>query len=99
MARRIKAEKTTRIRYTDEYKSEALILAEKVGVGAAAKELGLHESQLYAWRNKAKQRETSSEAEQRLQTENARLKRQLAQQQEELAILKKAAAYFAKNQK
>ena len=31
--------------------------------------------------------------------ENARLKRQLAEQTEELAILKKAAAYFAKHQK
>ena len=31
--------------------------------------------------------------------QNVRLKRQLADQAEELAILKKAAAYFAKHQK
>jgi len=34
-----------------------------------------------------------------LAEENARLKRQLAEQAEELAIVKKAAAYFARNLK
>jgi len=34
-----------------------------------------------------------------LAAENARLKRQVAKQAEELAILKKAAAYFAKSLK
>jgi len=34
-----------------------------------------------------------------LAAENARLKRQLADQAEELVILKKAAAYFAKSLK
>jgi transposase len=38
-------------------------------------------------------------ADRQLLADNARLKRQLAEQAEELAILKKAAAYFAKNQK
>lgn len=99
MARQAKPKKTSRIRHSDEYKAEALKLAEKVGVSSAAEQLGLHESQLYTWRNKARQKESGSEAEQRLQVENARLKRQLAEREEELAILKKAAAYFAKNQK
>ena len=36
-------------------------------------------------------------AEQALATEVARLKRQLAEKDQEVAILKKAAAYFAKN--
>ncbi len=40
-----------------------------------------------------------SEKESFLATENTRLKRQLAEQVEELEILKKAATYFAKNQK
>ena len=99
MARQVKPKNVSRIRHTDEYKTEALKLAEKVGIGPAAEQLGLHESQLYTWRNKARQKESSSEAEQRLQVENARLKRQLAEREEELNILKKAAAYFAKNQK
>ena len=49
--------------------------------------------------NSASQKQSQSAADQQLATENARLKRQLAEQAEELAILKKAAAYFAKNVK
>lgn len=94
-----KPAKTPRTRHSDEYKSEALKLAEKVGFAAATKQLGLHESQLYAWRSKLRQKESSSDAEQRQAAEIVRLKRQLVEQSEELAILKKAAAYFAKNQK
>jgi len=54
---------------------------------------------LYSWRSKKQLRQERGETEQILATENARLKRQLADQAEELAILKKAAAYFARNQK
>ncbi len=42
---------------------------------------------------------TSSERESELAAENARLKRQLAERDEELAILQKAATYFAKRLK
>jgi transposase-like protein len=41
----------------------------------------------------------SSERENELAAENARLKRQLAERDEELAILQKAATYFAKRLK
>ncbi|BEQ14778.1 transposase [Desulfoferula mesophila] len=44
----------SRRRYSDEFKTEALGLAEQVGVSSAAKQLGLHESQLYAWGKKAR---------------------------------------------
>lgn len=85
--------------HTPEFKAEALKLAEKTSVSAAAKELGLQESQLYTWRTAANRKASVSERESALATENARLKRQLAEQAEELEILKKAATYFAKNQK
>ena len=88
-----------RKRYSKEFKSEALGLAEQVGVAGAAKQLGLHESQLYAWRKKARYEADRSEIEKELAIENAKLKRQVAKQAEELAILKKAAAYFAKSLK
>ena len=88
-----------RRRYSPEFKTEALGLAEQVGVAGAAKQLGLHESQLYAWRKKARYEASRSETEKELATENARLKRQLAKQAEELEILKKASAYFAKSLK
>jgi len=99
MTRQAKQDKTSRKRYSAEYKAEALALAARVGVTAAAQQLGLQESQLYAWRGKAKREQDRSETERQLAVENARLKRQLAEQAEELAILKKAAAYFAKSLK
>lgn len=94
-----KKTKITRRRYSPEFKVEALGLADQVGVSGAAKQLGLHESQLYAWRKKARYEASRSETEKELAAENARLKRQVAKQAEELAILKKAAAYFAKSLK
>ena len=85
----------TRQRHTQQYKTESLALAEKVGVPTAARQLGLHESQLYNWRSKARLSQDKSAVEERLLVENARLKRQLAEQAEELAIVKKATEYFA----
>jgi len=99
MARQNQAKQKTRKQYTREFKAEALALAERVGVAAAARELGLHESQLYGWRLKARAERNQSETERNQAAEIARLKRQLADQAEELAIVKKAAAYFAKGQK
>ena len=46
MTRQFDSKKTGRKRYSQAFKAEALALAEKVGVATAAKELGLHESQL-----------------------------------------------------
>jgi transposase len=89
----------SRNRYAPEYKAEALALAEKIGVTAAAAQLGLNESQLYGWRGKDKLQRDRGEADRQLSADVVRLKRQLAEQAEELAILKKAAAYFARNQK
>ncbi|KAF0284750.1 hypothetical protein BA898_06075 [Spiribacter roseus] len=40
-------------RYSVEYLAEALALAERVGVAAAASKLGLHATQIYQWRAKA----------------------------------------------
>ena len=88
--------KKPRKQYSPEYRSEALKLAERIGVAAAARELSLYESQFYAWRSKIQQQKTSSERENELAAENARLKRQLAEQAGELA---KAATYFAKRLK
>lgn len=91
--------KQTRRRYSAEYRKDALVLVDKIGVSAAAKQLGLHESQLYNWRSKSRDQTGKGEVEQQQLLEIAKLKRQLAERDEELAILKKAAAYFAKNQK
>ena len=71
--------KKTRIRYSQQYKDEALALAERVGMSKAAAQLGLKEAQLYTWRTKARQVMNTGEREQQLADENVRLKRQLAE--------------------
>ena len=91
--------KASYTRHSAEYKQESLKLAAQIGVAQAAKQLVLHESQLYTWRKQSKYTQSVSEREASLATENARLKRQLAQQAEELAILKNAATYFAQQLK
>jgi len=65
----------------------------------SARELSLYESQIYTWRSKLQQQDSSSGREQEMSIEIARLKRQLAEKDEELAILQKAATYFAKRLK
>ena len=91
--------KSSRRRYSEEFRSEALRLADSVGVSAAAKQLGLHSSQLYGWRSKARLLKARGEIDQELADENARLRRQFAEKEQELALLGKAAAYFAKGLK
>ncbi|TCV98404.1 hypothetical protein EDC52_103496 [Biostraticola tofi] len=46
--------KKSRKQHTPKCRSEALKLAERIGVAAAARELSLYESQLYAWRSRQK---------------------------------------------
>lgn len=99
MKKSVSETKKTRKQHTPEFRQEALKLAERIGVAAAARELQLHESQLYTWRSKQQQKMSVSERENELAAENARLKRQLAEREEELAILQKAATYFAKRLK
>ncbi|EGA5638768.1 transposase [Salmonella enterica] len=88
-----------RKQHTPEFCHNALKLAERIGVAAAARELTLYESQLYNWRSKQQNQLSSSEREQEMSAEIACLKRQLAERDEERAILQKAATYFAKRLK
>jgi transposase len=91
--------------YTDEFKIEAVRLAVSVGSNQAAKRLGIPPSSLGNWvrlkgagklgalnRDAVLVRRPVSE----LEAENARLRRELASTQLDLEIVKKAAAYFAK---
>ncbi|MAR72792.1 transposase [Halomonas sp.] len=90
-------EKQQRAHYTDAYREEALLLAARVGVTTAASDLGLQLSQIYQWRTKAQQRKTVTEREQALADENARIKRQMADMAEDLAIATKAALRSSSN--
>lgn len=94
-----KSAKPKRRIYNSEYRTEALKLADAIGVTAAAEQLGIQTSQIYSWRTKLRLSQSQSTAEKELLTENAKLKRQLAEHKEEVEILKKASVYFAKHQK
>ncbi len=66
--------KKTRTHYSQDYKAEALALADRIGISAAVRELGLQPSQLYQWRAKAQRQQSASAREQALADENVRLK-------------------------
>jgi len=86
MARQAKTVKKTRRRHSDEFHAEALMLASKVGVAAAAARLGVQTSQLHAWRARAEMAKSKGEADQEMATELARLKRKLMEKDQEIAI-------------
>lgn len=91
--------------YTNEFKIEAVRLAESIGSNQAAKRLGMPESSLGNWvrlKRAGKLRALTGAAAgvrrptSELEAENARLRRELANAKLDLEIVKKAAAYFAK---
>src|SRR3954467_1654513 len=94
------AERQKRRRFTTEFKAEAVkrLLDGGKGLGEVATELGLSPGQLSPWRNEhlpagsaeGPARRTAERAElERLKRENKRL-------EEEVEILRKAAAFFAR---
>lgn len=93
----------TRRRYTDDFKSQAITLAESIGPAAAARHLDISVKSLANWLTahrsgqplRSPQRQPTSELESelsRLRAENATLKM-------EREILKKATVFFAKESK
>jgi transposase len=94
-----KTKSESRKHYSNEFKQQALIRAERDGVAVAARELGLKPEQIYGWRSANRQRSQEGEVQRLEQAEFSRLKREVARLEEENAFLKKAAAYFAKDAK
>ena len=78
-------EKTTRKRYSDEFKDQALKRAERDGVAMVAQDLGIAETQIYAWRRKRQIEGTVTEAQRLKEAEVARLKRDMARLESEAA--------------
>jgi transposase len=91
--------------YTAEFKREAVRLASKPGVSRreAAKQLGIHPNVLAGWMEKfekgAWNEKPGGELKSEQQRELERLRRENASLKTDLEILKKAAAYFAKESK
>ena len=89
-------------KYADEFKEEAVnqVLKRGYSVADVAKRLGVSQQSLYKW-VKAAEPSADEKLEEELKTmrrENLRLKAELRRAQDDRDILKKAAAYFAKEQ-
>src|SRR6185295_13723523 len=90
--------------YTDEFKVEAVRLGESIGGNQAAKRLGIPESSLWNWIRLSRAGKLKSvvgavavkRSVSEVEAENARLRKELASAKLDLEIVKKAAAYFAK---
>src|SRR3954451_2736071 len=94
------AEKRTRRRFTAEFKAEAVkrLLDGGKGLGEGATELGLSPGHLSGWRNErlppgSAEAPAARKAE---QAELQRMKRENKRLEEEVEILRKAAAFFAR---
>jgi transposase len=94
--------------YTEEFKLEAIRLADSIGGNAAAKRLGVPQSTVTNWvrsRKSGRQGSAPSGPEStvmarrpvsELEAENARLRKELVNAKLDLEIVKKAAAYFVR---
>ena len=87
-----------KIIYSPEFKSQAILLVREAGRPAStvAKELGINVTTLYYCLSSSTHTTPKKSSNAALSLENKRLKKALAQAQLERDILKKAAAYFAK---
>lgn len=91
-------------KYTPEFKQEAVRLAlNSPSVLSAAQSLGMPEATLHTWVQKAKRTGEVADLDSgkpinvgEVIRENQKLKKELARLEQEKAILKKAATYFAK---
>lgn len=91
-------EQKKRVKYSQEFKDSAIQLVEGgKSASQVARELGLPEWQVQTWVRDSKKKKKNP-SDQSLLEENKRLKKQLARALEEAEILKKAAAFFARNQ-
>jgi len=90
--------KVTRRRYTPEFKADAVALVEEQGykIVDAARALGIDRKQLDRWLAKTRARTESGTAADSRDAELARLREEVRKLRIEKEILKKAAAFFAK---
>jgi transposase len=98
-----KRESVSNRKYTEEFKTEAVRLALSTGGNAAAKRLGIPQSTMTNWVRQSREGTSAPVAAapvkrpvSEVEAENARLRRELASAKLDLEIVKKAAAYFAK---
>ncbi len=94
-------------KYSEEFKETAIKLAQAgdKSISQVSDELGLQKWQLYSWikaekkkvKKKSGAKSTKPEQSSSLEQQNRELQKKLKELEMENEILKKAAAYFAKN--
>lgn len=92
--------KVPRRRFTDDFKSQAVVLSDSIGRAAAARKLGISVKTLAHWVAAAAQGQPLSSPKRRganeTEAELSRLRAEVATLKMERDILKKATVFFAK---
>ena len=92
--------KKKKSKYTQEFKEEAVKLITEQGyqITEAARNLGINQTMLWRWKRDMKEEEnpSGSQGGKSLQAELTRLRKENKRLKMEREILKKAAAFFAK---
>jgi len=93
----------SRRRYTDDFKAQAVALAESIGAAKAARQLGISAKTLANWLGASRSgqplRSPSRKPVSEVESELARLRAENATLKMECEILKKATAFFARESK
>ena len=96
-------QRITRRRYTDDFKAQAILLAESLGPAKAARQLDMSVKTLSNWLDASRAGRPLSSASRKpvseLESELARLRAENATLKMERDILKKATAFFARESK
>ena len=90
------------MKYTREFKEEALRLSDEIGVKKAAQQLGLKYYTLADWRkdrNELRRNPPPEMSESELRERNRQLERENAELRQANEILKDALGFFAKDRK
>jgi transposase len=90
--------KARRPHYTNEFKRQALSLADKMGLNRAARELGVSRGSIQSWKDKQKTAEPLVAKEINLEEENRRLQKENEELKKVNYILRRAAAVFSQDQ-
>jgi transposase len=98
------SERKSRRQYSDEYKSEAVRLANDSGklITQVARELGVNANVLHRWMREEREAQSAGKTRGGVKAEQeeiARLRRELARVSQERDFLKRAAAFFAREHK
>lgn len=91
-------DKRVKRKFTEEFKQEAISLAQKIGNTKAAKDLGINESQIRQWKKKLEGSDSANKKSYaELEKEVNRLSKELGYMKEINDVLKKSTAIFSKD--